>query len=97
MIIINQYIMVDYNNYEYLQKLKKANESLGISDDFNIEKNKNIVFIYTPPKVGSTTLVSSIRINACSKFTVLHLHNEIMLKVLYKIKDLTILEIIKYL
>jgi hypothetical protein len=46
--------------------------------------------------VGSTTLVSSIRINACGKFTVLHLHNEIMLRVLYNIKDITVLEIIKY-
>jgi len=88
--------MVDYNNYATLQKLKNANESLGISDDFSIEKNKNIIFIYTPPKVGSTTLVSSIRINACSKFTVLHLHNEVMLRVLYKIKDITVLDIIKY-
>ena len=83
-------------NPDYLKKMKYVNESLGISDDFNIEKNRNIIFIYTPPKVGSTTLVSSIRINACGKFTVLHLHNEIMLKILYKITDVTVLDIIKY-
>jgi hypothetical protein len=76
--------------------MKYVNESLGISDDFSIEKNKNIIFVYTPPKVGSTTLVSSIRLNACGKFTVLHLHNEIMLKILYKITDVTVLDIIKY-
>jgi hypothetical protein len=86
----------DFTNEEYLNKMKHANESLGISDDFTSEKNKNIIFVYTPPKVGSTTLVSSIRINACGKFTVLHLHNEIMLKILYKITDVTVLDIIKY-
>lgn len=86
----------DFTNSEYLNKMKCVNENLGISDDFSIEKNKNIIFVYTPPKVGSTTLVSSIRINACGKFTVLHLHNEIMLKVLYKVTDVTVLDIIKY-
>jgi len=87
---------LDYTNQDYLNKMKYINECLGINDDFSIEKNKNIIFIYTPPKVGSTTLVSSIRINACGKFTVLHLHNEIMLKILYNITDVTVLEIIKY-
>jgi len=86
----------DFSNKDYLNKMKYVNESLGISDDFSVEKNKNIIFVYTPPKVGSTTLVSSIRINACGKFTVLHLHNEIMLKILYKINDVTVLDIIKY-
>jgi len=86
----------DFTNEEYLNKMKYVNESLGISDDFSVEKNKNIIFVYTPPKVGSTTLVSSIRLNACGKFTVLHLHNEIMLKILYKITDVTVLDIIKY-
>lgn len=90
--VLNQ----DFTNKEYLNKMKCVNESLGISDDFSVEKNKNIIFVYTPPKVGSTTLVSSIRLNACGKFTVLHLHNEIMLKILYKITDVTVLDIIKY-
>jgi len=87
---------LDYTDPECFSKMKYANECLGISDDFSIEKNKNVVFVYTPPKVGSTTLVSSIRLNACGKFTVLHLHNEIMLRVLYKIRDLTVLDIIKF-
>ena len=87
---------LDYNNAECYNRMKYVNECLGISDDFSIEKNKNIVFVYTPPKVGSTTLVSSIRLNACGKFTVLHLHNEIMLKVLYKITDVTVLDIINF-
>lgn len=87
---------LDYSNSDIFNKMKYANECLGISDDFSIEKNKNIVFVFTPPKVGSTTLVSSIRLNACGKYTVLHLHNEIMLRVLYKINDVTVLDIIKF-
>lgn len=87
---------LDYSNSECYTRMKYVNECLGISDDFSIEKNKNIVFVYTPPKVGSTTLVSSIRLNACGKFTVLHLHNEIMLRVLYNITDVTVLDIIKF-
>jgi hypothetical protein len=76
--------------------MKTINGLIGVSDDFSIEKNKNIIFVYTPPKVGSTTLVSSIRLNACGKFTVLHLHNEIMLKVLYNITDVTVNDIIHF-
>ena len=86
----------NFDNVEYTNKLKYANECLGICDDLNIEKNRNIVFIYSPPKVGSTTLVSSIRLSAAHKFTVHHIHNEIMLKVLYNITNITVLEIIKY-
>jgi hypothetical protein len=87
---------MNFDNVEYTNKLKYANECLGICDDLNIEKNRNIVFIYSPPKVGSTTLVSSIRLSAAHKFTVHHIHNEIMLKVLYNITNITVLEIIKY-
>ena len=61
---------MNFDNVEYTNKLKYANECLGICDDLNVEKNRNIVFIYSPPKVGSTTLVSSIRLSAAHKFTV---------------------------
>jgi len=87
---------MDFSSEASFIRMSDINESLGINDDFSVEKNKNIVFVYTPPKVGSTTLVSSIRLNACGKFTVLHLHNEIMLKVLYGITDVTVLDIIKF-
>ena len=58
-----------------LELLKNANSRIGLSD----EKIRNIVFVYTPPKVGSTTLVSSIRLSASYKFRVIHLHDEDML------------------
>jgi hypothetical protein len=85
-----------YTNQLYLNELKKANEILGIKDDLSVLNNKHLVFIYTPPKVGSTTLVSTIRLNACGKYTVLHLHCEKILRIIYSIHNLSILEIINY-
>ena len=78
------------------EKMKDINARLGIQDDLTVEKNKKLIFVYCPPKVGSTTLVSSLRLSASNKLTILHLHNEIMLKVLYNITDVTINEIIQY-
>jgi DNA polymerase-3 subunit alpha len=78
------------------EKMKDINTRLGIQDDLTVEKNKKLIFVYCPPKVGSTTLVSSLRLSASDKLTILHLHNEIMLKVLYNITDVTINEIIQY-
>lgn len=75
-----------------LELLKNANSKIGLSNT----KIKNIVFVYTPPKVGSTTLVSSIRLSASYKFSVVHVHDEEMLFVLNGITDITINEIIKY-
>ena len=75
-----------------LELLKNANNQIGLSD----AKIKNIVFVYTPPKVGSTTLVSSIRLSASYKFSVIHLHDEEMLFVLTGLINITINEIIKY-
>uniref|UniRef100_A0A6C0D937 Uncharacterized protein n=1 Tax=viral metagenome TaxID=1070528 RepID=A0A6C0D937_9ZZZZ len=87
---------LNFTNIDCFNRMKQINELIGISDDFSIEKNKNVIFVYTPPKVGSTTLVSSIRLNACGKFTVLHIHNEIMLKILYNINDVKVIDIIYF-
>ena len=78
------------------EMLKEANQMLNICDDLSVEKNKNLVIVYCPPKVGSTTVVSSIRMSAYNKFTVLHIHNELMLKVLCKIDNVTVKEIVVY-
>jgi hypothetical protein len=75
-----------------LELLKNANIKIGLADT----KIKNVVFVYTPPKVGSTTLVSSIRLSASYKFRVIHVHDEEMLFVLNGITDITINELIKY-
>ena len=58
--------------------------------------NTNYVFIYTPPKVGSTTLVSSLRISLGNSFNVIHIHDDIMLNVLTGINNVTVNEIINY-
>jgi len=77
---------------QQLSLLKESNKKLYL-DDLNI---KNIIFVYCPPKVGSTTLVSSIRLSATNKFKVLHIHDEIMLEVLTGITNVTVNQIIEY-
>ena len=54
------------NFTERLEIIKDVNNKL-----FNSNTNSTIVFIYTPPKVGSTTLVTSLRISASFKLTVI--------------------------
>ena len=62
---------------------------------FNTQSS-NYVFIYTPPKVGSTTLVSSLRISLGNSFNIIHIHDDIMLNVLTGINNTTVNEIINY-
>jgi hypothetical protein len=59
-------------------------------------KNKNYIFIYTPPKVGSTTLVSSLRVSLGVKFNIIHIHDEVMMQVLTGIKGISINKLITY-
>ena len=56
----------------------------------------NYIFVYTPPKVGSTTLVTSLRISLGKSHNVIHIHDEEMLRILGKISGITINEIILY-
>ena len=56
----------------------------------------NFIFIYTPPKVGSTTLVSSLRISLGTSFNVIHIHDDTMLSVLTGIYNVSINDIISY-
>ncbi len=83
-------------DHKKINLFKEANTKLNIFDDMNLERNKNLIIVYCPPKVGSTSIVSSLRLFGSSKYTVLHIHNEIMLKVLYNIIGVTVLEIIEY-
>ena len=57
----------------------------------------NYIFVYTPPKVGSTTLVSSLRISLLGSFSIIHIHDDTMLEVLTGIKNVTVNEIIQFL
>jgi hypothetical protein len=62
---------------------------------FNTQ-SPNYVFIYTPPKVGSTTLVSSLRISLGNSFNIIHIHDDTMLSVLTGVNSVTVNEIINY-
>ena len=61
-----------------------------------VEGKPNYVFIYSPPKVGSTSLVSSLRISLSKTFNIIHLHDDIMLQVLSGIKNITVEQLIQY-
>lgn len=63
---------------------------------FNSQSN-NYIFIYTPPKVGSTTLVTSLRVSLGKTYNTVHIHDEIMLNVLTGINGVKINDIINFL
>ena len=96
-----KYITILYTAY-YMNinfdkvKMDEVNKKLCISNDLAIERNKNIIFVYCPPKVGSTSLVSSMRIYASDVYTILHIHDEHALKVITCINDVKVNDIIKY-
>ena len=75
-----------------LNLLNKANELLHI----NTSRHNRILFVYSPPKVGSTSIVSSLRIFGLEKIDTIHIHDEEMLQVLGHIKGITINEIILF-
>ena len=79
-----------------LSEIKEANDKIFGCLLKDTEIYNNIIFIYTPPKVGSTTLVSSIRISASHKFSIIHIHDEIMLNFFTGINSVSINEIIQY-
>lgn len=80
------------NNPELLELLKNANDILHITKS---PLNK-IIFVYSHPKVGSTSLVTSIRMFASHIYNVIHIHDEEMMKKLSNIKNICINEIILY-
>ncbi len=77
------------------EKLPLLNQ---INDRLNINKNPNkkLIFVYTPPKVGSTSIVSSLRIFGSEMFNIIHIHDEEMLRIFTNISDITVNEIIQF-
>jgi hypothetical protein len=59
--------------------------------------SENYIFIYTPPKVGSTTLVTSLRVSLGRSYNVIHIHDDIMLTVVTGFNDITVNDIINFL
>ena len=70
----------------------------SIENLFNSNSNSNnYIFIYTPPKVGSTTLVSSLRISLGKSYNIIHIHDDVMLSVLTGNNNISVNKIIQYL
>jgi len=72
--------------------VEAANEILQI----NKFPNNKLIFVYSAPKVGSTSIVSSMRLFGSHCFSIIHIHDEEMMYVLSSIKGITINEIILY-
>jgi len=91
------FIIMDTEDFKNkLSQIKQVNDKIFGSLLKDTEIYNNIIFVYTPPKVGSTTLVSSIRISASHKFSIIHIHDEIMLTFFTGINSITINDIIQY-
>jgi hypothetical protein len=63
-------------------------------EDINLYRD--IIVVYCSPKVGSTTLVTSLRLCFSDKFMIFHTHEESIFKFMDKSsKDLTVSDILK--
>jgi len=86
---------LNYNEIK-LNKLKEVNKKLGLENIENNYKHSNVIFVYSVPKVGSTSLVSSLKLFVFFGFVIIHIHSEIMLECFSKIKDISVVELINY-
>tara|TARA_B100000073_G_scaffold334137_1_gene326341 strand:+ start:2413 stop:3414 length:1002 start_codon:yes stop_codon:yes gene_type:complete len=75
-----------------LNILKKTAELLNLSSS----KLKKTIYVYVPPKVGSTSLVSSLRIFANHIYNIIHIHDERMLKKFIGIGNISVIDLIHY-
>ena len=75
----------------------KMNRCKIINEKLNIKEHLSpIIFVYSLPKVGSTSLVSSLRIFGTSCFNIIHVHDENMLQTLLHENDIYINDVILY-
>jgi hypothetical protein len=88
--IKNPYII--FNDPNKLNLLSNVNQILNLDKS----TNNTIIFVYSAPKVGSTSIVTSLRIYCLDIFDVIHIHDEEMLRVLGSINNVSINEIILY-
>lgn len=84
--------------YEFLKDSAKRNKMIQMNEVLQIHKHpdKILIFIYTTPKVGSTALVSSLRIWGSEKYYIIHLHDDYMLSIITKIQGITIQEVLLF-
>lgn len=86
------------NPFDFLLIPEKIQLLKDFNDKVHLDRcpEKKLVFVFSAPKVGSTSIVSSLRIFGSDKINAIHIHDEDMLYVLTKIKGITINEIILY-
>ena len=84
--------------FDFISNPTKMSLLSSINETLNINKfpHNKLIFVYSAPKVGSTSIVSSLRIFGTDKFSVIHIHDEEMLKVLGHVNGITVNEIILY-
>ena len=90
--------LTKYEPFEFIKNPDKIKRLTEANKLLNIDKHQNnkLVFVYSAPKVGSTSIVSSLRLFGIDKLSVIHIHDEEMLKVLANITDITVNEIILF-
>jgi hypothetical protein len=86
------------NTFDFIKDKEKLKLLTTVNELLNLHKSNidKIVFIYSAPKVGSTSIVSSLRIFAINYLDIIHIHDEEMLNKLGNIKGITINEIIYF-
>lgn len=86
------------NEFDFINSNEKIKILNSLNEVLNIHKsqNNNLIFIYTAPKVGSTSIVSSLRMFCYDNYDIIHIHDEEMLRVLAHVDGITINEIILY-
>lgn len=97
MSILNKSIETN-NIYDFINLPNKLKKLTDTNNLLNIDKykHKKLLFVYSAPKVGSTSIVSSFRLFGIDKLDIIHIHDEEMLNVLVKVKDVSINEIILF-
>jgi hypothetical protein len=88
----------DVDVFDFIKNPKKIELLIKTNELLNVNKNQHnkLLFVYSTPKVGSTSIVSSLRIFGITQINIIHIHDEEMLKVLGRISDITINELILY-
>jgi hypothetical protein len=86
---------MDNNVFDFVNDAIKLNLLVKANENLKLKHNK-LIFVYSAPKVGSTSIVSSLRIFALKMYDIIHIHDEEMLRVLGNINGITINEIILY-
>jgi hypothetical protein len=90
--------IVQTNIFGFIQKPDKLALLTKVNELLNLNKfpHNKLVFVYSAPKVGSTSIVSSLRIFGSNKFNTIHIHDEEMLKVLGHVSGVSVNEIILF-